>query len=274
MRLKSAPKSNIIIYMRYGSLSAGALSGPHSIIVVIWGGRACMARKDKKKNVDYPKLEEEMRVTLDVETAEEHSGIKKILPLLSAVHKVYSSTSVEIYMPMYQGHNYPLPRGVEIPMFFSDARKMYAVQVEAVERITRGSLAFERLRLVSSIEPSQRRDCYRLKCSLPVEIERQTEIDQGIRQLHAGKTIDLSDGGMLFVTNADIKEGDKLIVRITLEKEPETIECIVLRTQPFAKGIYNRSAAVRMINLSPAQGQAIYKFIVEKQREENRWSNT
>jgi len=155
--------------------------------------------------------------------------------------------------------------------FFVDS-EMYAAPVRFEERTERGGFLFARMRRVGKIKPHQRRDCYRLPCSLPVTVERLWLNEREIypeRQPAEGQIINFSDGGMLFATDENIEKGEKITLTFDMGK-PETIEGMALRTQRIKDGQYLFRVAVRFRNKDICQQRRFYKYIVDKQLEERR----
>lgn len=213
-----------------------------------------------------------MRVILEIQLKNDANGMENKLSLSSVVEERLEDGNILIQMPIHQGYHYPLPRdGSFLMMFFEDG-EMYALPVQFVERIERGGFMFARIRRLGRIRPHQRRDCYRLPCSVPVTVERLWINERELypeRQPTEGQMIDFSDGGMLFFTDENIEKDEKITLTFDLGK-PETIEGMALRTVRIEEGKYLFRVAVRFRSKDKAQKQRFYQYIVQKQLEERR----
>ncbi|MCL1883597.1 MAG: PilZ domain-containing protein, partial [Defluviitaleaceae bacterium] len=63
---------------------------------------------------------------------------------------------------------------------------------------------------LSDIKSNQRRDCFRLQCSLPISAERPRADSDERPKPFQGKMLNLSDGGLAFVTNEAVNVGEIL----------------------------------------------------------------
>jgi c-di-GMP-binding flagellar brake protein YcgR len=218
--------------------------------------------KDKPPNAD---IQVDMRVSLDIELKPTGDGKRSVLSLASAVEEISEDGALLIHMPLHHGGYYPLPRDDEIFMRFFAGAKMYALPVRFQERIMIDNLMYARVRRLGPVRQVQRRECYRLPCSLPVAVERQD------KEPLKGVTVNLSDGGMLFAANEDIERGEKIALTFDIGRV-ETIKAAALRAERIEGGKYQYRTAVqfRFNNKDRAQKDRFYKYIVEKQSEKRR----
>jgi len=111
----------------------------------------------------------------------------------------------------------------------------------------------------------QKREYVRLNVSLPVRFKIIDEEDKN--EIEEGITIDISAGGVLFSTKAEVKKGQKIEIEITLSLE-KTFSCQADAIRIFEKAENNAIwVAVEYNDISEADRDRIFKFIFEKQRE-------
>lgn len=226
----------------------------------------------KIMNKSYVEITVGMRVELDIQLKTDTNGMENMLSLSSVVEEISDDGSLLIQMPIHQGNHYPLPRDNAFTMLIFAGSEMYALPVMFVERIEQSGFMYAKIRRFGKITPHQRRDCYRLPCSLPVTVERlcltESEIQQE-SQPSEGQMIDFSDGGMLFTTNEIIEKNEKLALTFDIG-QPETIEGMALRAERIEEGKYLFRVVVQFMSKDKAQRQRFYKYIVDKQLEERR----
>jgi len=115
----------------------------------------------------------DMKVLLEIERL---SGeMRGRVSLGSYVEEVLSDGYFLIQMPIHRGYHYPLPRGRDIQMYLFAKSRMFSLAVKFIERVERDNLMFAKMRRVSNIKADQRRDCFRLQCTLPIMVERITD---------------------------------------------------------------------------------------------------
>ena len=215
-----------------------------------------------------------LRISLDLQFKNDTQGMKNMLTLSSMMEEHLEDGYFLIHMPIYEGYHYPLPRDDAILMKFFIDSEMYACKAMFSERVEQGGFLFAKMRRISRIKPHQRRDCYRLPCSMPVTVERLWKHEREIypeRQPTEGRMINVSDGGMLLATDENIQRGDKITLTFDLGGV-EIIEGMALRAERIEDGKYLFRVAVQFRNTDKAQKRRLYKRIVDKQLEEiRRW---
>ena len=240
-----------------------------------------MLKKERKPHERKPhekkthvKIPADTKVFLNIGKKSEAKDVNNTLSLSSVVEEASDDGSLLIHMPLHQGYYYPLSKDEELTMHVLADSKMYTLSARFQERVLRDNLVFAKLHQVSVIGEEQRRNCYRLPCLLPVTIERTA----GNRKAPPakGQMIDFSDGGMLFASNEEIKPEEEL--RLTFDiGSIETVNAVALRAEPSEDGKYKYKTAVQFMIAENVQRYRFYKYIMEKQREEQQrrhlWRN-
>lgn len=224
------------------------------------------------KNGAAVEIKPGMKIALEVCLKNSADGVEKILSLNSMIEETLDDGCLLIQMPMHQGYYYPLPIEKEIVMYLFLEPMMYALPVQFQEQIWHENLLYAKMLPTGKISSYQRRTCYRLPCSFSITVKRlkmqgSTSESQPIQ----GKTINFSDGGMLFATNEYIEKGEKIALTFHIGTE-ETIEATVFRTERNIDENYRFKTAVQFLHSDkePTQRQRFYRYIVEKQLEERR----
>jgi len=222
-----------------------------------------MSKNNKGHSV---KLTADMKILLVIETKGAMGGIGKTLSLSSSVDEVLADGCVLIHMPIYQGYNYSLPVNTPIMLFFSTKQRMYSITIKVKEHVRRENMMYEKVVQIGEATPNQRRNCYRLQCSLPVTVSRSLNNNKEQSQPAEGRMIDFSDGGMLFAANEDITVGEKIILSFELD-QAESVEAEALRSVRIEEGDYKHGIAVQFLCKDKKTKERFFKYIMAKQRE-------
>lgn len=244
-----------------------------------------MSKKSKASNA---KIEADTKVMLGIET-KGGMGMDKTISLNSYIEEVMDDGYLLLHMPLYKGYHYTLPYDTPVLLYFSASHRMFSIKVKFQENIKRDDLLYVKVKKISEAQPNQRRNCYRLECSLPITIERHNAKGAKKRQLEPsrenspegidrideqenpvnGQTINFSDGGMLLTTNEDIEVGEKISLLFTLYHS-ESVDGTVLRSSSEKNGAYKFIAAVQFTYKDKAKKNRFYKYIMDQQREKIR----
>jgi len=224
----------------------------------------------KKKTPPKVKITADTKMLLEIERPIGDNGTRNILSLGSYIEEVISDDFLLIKMPIHRGYNYLLPRDTPITAYFFMHARMFSLTVQFIERMGRDGLEYAKMRVMSKIQPGQRRDCFRLQqCTLPVMVERVAKRKSDQPPPVECMMLNFSDGGMLLATNASMEVGETLTLFFDIGTA-ETVEADVLRLENPYEGPYRQNVAVRFLHKCIKQKQRFYKYIVTQQRERLR----
>jgi CheY-like chemotaxis protein len=115
------------------------------------------------------------------------------------------------------------------------------------------------------VKKVQRRNCFRISCSLPVTIERPRA--EKAEELAEGQIIDICDGGMLFISSEDIERAEEITLSFDIGSD-ETITGFALRTEPVGANKYK--TAVQFKHKGNMQKDRIYRGLLKEQMKKQR----
>ena len=233
-------------------------------------------RKQKQPSVA---IQPDMKILLELKQANGTDGDVTHLSLGSYVEEVMPDGCLLIKMPVHKGSYYSLPQYKPVLIHLFAQSRMYSFTVRFVDRVKRGNLLYAMVRQLSDVKPNQRRDCFRLQCTLPITIERQPTDDNGENDgstanaantekrppIH-GKMINLSDGGTAFITNETFETGE--IITLTFDIGTiETLDAKVLNFDKTGDKEYRHKVSVKFNHQCKHQKDRIYKYLVSQQLE-------
>ncbi len=152
----------------------------------------------------------------------------------SQVYDVLKDGLLEISMPTRGGKIILLPLGVRFDFVFYSKGSMYRAEGTVKERYKKDNLFILVVEMKSQLEKCQRREYFRLECSLDMkyyhiadedaEKKSAEEIFDFIREEFelfeiekAGTVMDISGGGMRFVSDEKSDEGSYILIVMKLE---------------------------------------------------------
>lgn len=159
----------------------------------------------------------------------------KVPILASHLEDVADNGELVIQMPVYKGKIILLSLGARYEMMFYTRRGLYRGVCQVVDRYKEDNLFMVRVVLKSGLNKFQRREYFRLECIIGMqayELEREDALKLDGEALEArvkdpevlmteekAVIVDISGGGIRFITEKKHEEGDCLAVRTALKNE-------------------------------------------------------
>lgn len=186
----------------------------------------------------------------------------------SFVEEVLEDGHLLIQMPMYKSYYFKLPSDGEVTAFFFTETRMFATQLRYVELVRIDTFEYAKVKQVTELKPSQRRECFRLEVKLPTTVVRVPDDEEADLDIVDALLLDMSDGGVLFATDGMFFSKDKLIVTVKIDSGEEKLDADVIRVEPtHGVGQYKRRVSAKFNHTCRRQKERIYKYILEQQRK-------
>ena len=217
--------------------------------------------------MDSLTLDAEMKVTLEI--IDGYGEDEQVLSLKSAIEEVIGDKYLLIYEPMHMGLTYQLPKYDSVLMSINTETSRHILQVRYVESVVQGGLRLIKVKRLGFVENDQRRACFRLPLSAPVKIGLPVHDEEDGQphdslQVTDGRTIDLSDSGLLFSTNEHFEAGNELQIEIDLDTDTPLIGSVV-RTHKSDRPKFAEDVAVELKHADIHEKDHLYKYIVKKE---------
>lgn len=202
------------------------------------------------------------------------------------ISSITSDDSMELLMPMEQTKLILLPVDEEYNMVIYTSSGLYQCFVRVDDRYKSGSLYLVSVELVSNLRKYQRREFFRFSCALEMcsRTLEEAEMD-AIEQNHPiflqpGKPlkrsviVDISGGGIRFMSNQKYEKGSMLYISYNLIKGDLRKQYEVVGKVLSVHEIENRPGTyehrVQYVNMDEAVREDIIKFIFEEERRTRR----
>lgn len=164
---------------------------------------------------------------------------------ISSIYDVLEDDSIEIYMPSQGGKVILLSNQIRYEFIFNHEAGLYKAQGAVVGRYKRGGVYICKIKLNSALEKFQRREYYRMDCSIPTifmeisdeifELKKMADIHEALRQSHGaalqkgmGTILDISGGGLRFSSNVSLEGVYNILLQFTLQERDEKKDVEVL----------------------------------------------
>lgn len=206
------------------------------------------------------------------------------------IRKVYSSKvfdiitpeRLEILMPYEQRKLVLLPVDTEYTMYFYVENAIMECSARIVDRYKTSNTYILVVELLTPLKKYQRREYYRYNCALPVAYRELSEEEYSLLDtpvmsfdttlpLEKGVMVDISGGGLRFISGQRHKDGTLLFCKFFLtdgdeQKEYELVGR-VLHVTPLEKRPGYFEHRIQYHNIDNRKREEIIRFIFEQERK-------
>ncbi|MCR5251179.1 MAG: PilZ domain-containing protein [Lachnospiraceae bacterium] len=201
---------------------------------------------------------------------------------ITKVFDVSEDGQVEIIMPTEKTKLIVLSVGMVYELFFYAGKGIYACTAEVVSRRNDTGVAIAVLSLTSELRRHQRREYYRYSCvigmtSAELTKEEATLYEQGgtvyfmEEPAEKGVIVDLSGGGIRFVTGAGYREGSLVRCRFMLELKGQMrkydLVVRILSVESVVNNPSNSELRGQFLRIENGEREEIIRFIFDEERK-------
>ena len=203
---------------------------------------------------------------------------------MSKIMDVTSDDRIEVLMPYEKGKLVLLPVDGEYSLCFYSPRGLFQCYSRIVDRYRSDNMYILVLDLTSQLQKLQRREYYRFSCALELksrlcskeeleafENNRSFLVSNDKKQLQRSVVVDISGGGLRFVSNFKYDEGSMIYCSYRLpgnvnDKEYEMI-CSILKGQELENrpGLFEHR--IQYVYIDETSREDIIHFIFEEERK-------
>ncbi len=215
-------------------------------------------------------------------------GEEEIIIYHSQVSDILSEDKVEITMPMEKTKIILLPVGAEYDLYFYTPNGVYQCRAKVADRGKKNNVFVLTMELTSNLSKDQRREFYRFSCALKMDSralgEEEMELlerdgmmeDAGGEPLNQSVIIDISAGGLRFMSSYRYEEESVILCKYQLETEKGMKEYEILgkvlsvQESQTRRGVFEHR--VQFIDIDDTAKEEIIKFIFETERKNRKKS--
>ena len=197
---------------------------------------------------------------------------------LSKVCDVREDGTVEVYMPMEGTRLVLLQTDSEYNVFFYSESSMYQAPVRVADRYKSGNMFIVLVELTGELKKHQRRDYYRLNCSIEMrdrpltEEERaligggRTVMDMGKIPFDQSRIADISGGGIRFIASHRYEVDNWIFCRFVLDSE-HVVCARILSSEPVENRIGEYMHRAEYVGMRQSEREKIIRYIFAQERE-------
>ena len=202
---------------------------------------------------------------------------------ITKIHDIPDEPDViELVMPMDGTKLVLIEPGEEYRLYFYGSKGMYACDAEVVDRRKEGSVPIAEFALITDIERVQRREFYRFNCVMGMTARQLTQAEEIAyvekSVLPADEEpdakcviVDISGGGMRFVSAADFDKSAMIHTRFILNIKGENrrydIVLRILYADPVPSNPKNKEYRGQFLFMEGGDREDIIRFIFDEQRK-------
>lgn len=204
---------------------------------------------------------------------------------ITKIYEIPDDDHIDVLMPMEKTKLLLLETDTEFQAFFYGRKGIYACEARVAERYREEQFVVASLEITSELKKQQRREYYRYSCVIGMNTRRLTE--EEMVQYETTKNsdllgqpedksviVDISGGGMRFVTPIAYEKGDLVYCRFLLStgEQQKTYSCVVkiLNSQPVGNHTKNVEYRGEFRYLDDRKREAIIHYIFEEERRMRR----
>ncbi len=223
---------------------------------------------------------------LEKENRKKNDG-KKTPILVSQLEGVDDDGELVIRMPMYKGKLVLLSLGSRYELMFYARRGLYRAVCQVTDRYKEDNLFMVKVVLKSNLAKYQRREYFRLECIIGMEAYELTRddammlagqrLEQRVKDPEIAQTetkaviVDISGGGIRFISEHRHEEGDCLAVHMTLsnanvEKDIWVVVSII-SCRKAAQNMERYETRAEYVHLGSKLRETIIKYIFDEDRK-------
>lgn len=211
----------------------------------------------------------------------------KVPILASQLEAVEDDGGLIMQMPVYKGKIILLSLGSRYELMFYTKRGLYRGICQVVDRYKEDNLFMVRVVLKSGLNKFQRREYFRLECILGMqayELDREEALTLDGEELETllqdpdiletemdAIIVDISGGGIRFITDKKSEEGDCLAVRTRLQNENIDKQLLVavsiVSCRKMASGMERYETRAEFLHLGTKLRETIIKYIFDEDRK-------
>lgn len=220
----------------------------------------------------------------DIELINFDKNVKKYT-YSSKIYGIIEEDKIIAVLPAQNGTVVPLPINEKYELFIYSKSGLYRCKAMLTERYRRDGLYLMVLEIYTGLQKYQRREYYRLTRNLEVAYSLHREDDQEddkendkeeqqIQLRGRGITLDISGGGIRFVSIDKFEKGTCLNMMFMIPGNEEEYECDFLAKIVHAKAVPNKENTfeyrVQFETISIPDRERLIKFIFEEERRSRK----
>lgn len=189
--------------------------------------------------------------------------------LASQLLEVKKNGLMDIAMPIKEGRLIPLHVNNVIKVLFFRENGQFHFKAKVIEQVKK-KIPVLRIKMISKISKIQRRGYYRLNTVIPLKIQYRDPVDSEELEKLETFTLDISGGGLKFVSSDMIDKELELICELDLDDKIYILKARAVRSNHVYHTEYAYEISVEFTDIDKLTRGEIIKFVLDKQMKMKR----
>lgn len=210
----------------------------------------------------------------------------KVKTYYSLVSEVMDDNRIKIIMPLEKGKIVLLPVNARYNVCFYTPNGLYQGRVLIVDRYKEESVYMMVIELISDLAKFQRRQYYRLGCTMDMEYKKIEENEEEYedrskrniitddKDFIEGTALDISGGGMRFVSRQSLAKGDSIFIILEIqygdEKKEYGLNARVVTSEALANQTGRYEHRIEYKRMSGKVRESLIKYIFNEERRQRK----
>lgn len=203
-------------------------------------------------------------------------GVKLDHNLVSEFEWSTGETTAMIAAPIFEGNIYPIRMGMVMNIYFlkksNDLTELYRFKARVTGRGTSENIALLNIVTESGFEKVQRREFFRLECSLAINFRVVDTFNDSVNEefkFNKSITSNISGGGLCLLLEDKLERG--MIVECRINTAPNKVlklyGKVVICEKRETEGKYKYKAGINYTKIEYRDREDIVKYIFREQRK-------
>lgn len=197
---------------------------------------------------------------------------KKETSLISEFEWAESENTAYIAAPILEGVLYPIRSGTVMKVYFIEKDAFYCFKARVKDRNVKDNIALLKIEVLNEIEKLQRRQFFRLDCSIALRywtLEEDSQNSGGMNAGNKGILSDLSGGGACIIAGEKLEKNKIIQCEFSLDdKDKISLFGEVVRSDRCDGNDTDRyKTGIEFKRIDNKYREAIIRFIFNEQRK-------
>lgn len=228
----------------------------------------------------------EMREILQTMNEEKQKSVPVYTSQILEFDEEYEGV-LNIAMPIFEGKLIPLEIGKKLELFFYAKKGIYSCKAEITNRYKSRNVYVLVVNLLTDLKKYQRRQYFRLDTNIDIQYKLFTQEDEAYfrrtgelsdemiqRPFSAGVSVDISGGGVKFISGEIMPKETKLLLMLNLPFDGEIKKCEAVSRVVFTGTVKGRRDSyenrVEFVKIKEEDREQLIKFIFKEQRNQRK----
>ncbi len=228
----------------------------------------------------------EMREILHTMNEEKQKSVPVYTSQILEFDEEYEGV-LNIAMPILEGKLIPLEVGRKFELFFYAKKGMYTCNGEIINRYKSSNVYVLVVSLLTDLKKYQRRQYFRLGTNIEIQYKLFTQEDEAYfrrvgevpdeiikRPYSTGVSVDISGGGVKFISRDNMPKETKLLLLINLPFDNEIKKCEAISKVVFTGTVKGRRDSyenrVEFLQIKEEDRELLIKYIFKEERNQRK----